>query len=242
MLFFVYEFKLEIFWISFRHNRRDNRRNQFTRHRVFFCFFLITVLFVWLHILFVPPRRWRRMRRKLRSEQLPFLGWLVRDPLLVILYYSMSLVAWSQIHLLSLISDWDLGPRPPSHPPALKAISFDKSFSVRAGPFSLLRASRTWNDQAIEFENCRRFPKWEKRQRRAYGVNGTGKRTSLSHIPDMTTVAIPLQNKNDARNPDISCDLKSSSLWYIWHIISWSWLYDLSERILCYRWRCRQQY
>ena len=124
----------------------------------FFVFFLITVLFVWLHILFVPPRRWRRMRRKLRSEQLPFLGWLVRDPLLVLLYYSMSLVAWSQIHLLRLISDWDLGsPAPPFHPPALKAISFDKSFSVRAGPFSHLRASRTWNDQAIEFKIAEGF-------------------------------------------------------------------------------------
>ena len=71
----------------------------------------------------------------------------------------MSLVAWSQIHLLSLISDWDLGPRPPSHPPALKAISFDKSFSVRAGPFSLLRASRTRNDQAIAFDRRKEVPK-----------------------------------------------------------------------------------
>ena len=45
-----------------------------------------------------------------------------------------------------------------------------------------------------------------------YGVNGTGKRTSLSHIPDMTTVAISLQNIYDVSNSDIFCDLKSSSL------------------------------
>ena len=78
------------------------------------CFFvfIFASVFLWLHILYLPPRRWRRMRRKLRSEQLPFLGWLVRDPLLVLLYYSMSSVAWSQIHLLSLISDWDLSPTP----------------------------------------------------------------------------------------------------------------------------------
>ena len=132
-MLYSYEFKLEIRSISFRHIRKDERRNQFTRHRVFLCFFIcicirvivhICILICILCILYVSSRRWRRMRRKLRSEQLPFLGWLVRDPLLVLFYYSMSLVAWSQIHLLSLISDWDL-----SLPPLLLS-----------KPFPLIRA------------------------------------------------------------------------------------------------------
>ena len=57
----------------------------------------------------------------------------------------------------------------------------------------------------------------------------------------MTTVALSLQNIYDVSNSDIFCDLKSSSLCYIWHISLWSWLYDLSERTCCSRWRCRQQ-
>ena len=112
-----------------------------------FFLFLFAFVFVWLHILYLSPRRWRRMRRKLRPEQLPFLGWLVRDPLLVLFqYYSMSSVAWSQIHLLSLISDWDLSPPP----------SLSEPFPLIKAFLSSLCASRTWNDLAIVFENCRR--------------------------------------------------------------------------------------
>ena len=55
-MLYLHEFKLEIFPISFRHDRKDERRNQFTRRRVFLCFHICICIFVIAHIIFASPQ------------------------------------------------------------------------------------------------------------------------------------------------------------------------------------------